>query len=800
MKRATLRMPPAALILLGLWLPLAPAVTPATWNHASEADFTPGKFASAVVTSHGELMLARDVKCLLKSQDAPPVVTAVAAAGNAIYAGSGSKGEIYKIEGGKAAMWAQLPSTTVCSLLATDKGLLAGGGGDKGGVYRVDADGKATLLWSDPKVKYVWAMVLGTEGIIYAATGPEGGVYAIQGNRSELIYQVPQKLARNILCLAAGKDRLYAGTDASGLVIEIDPLAKTGRVILDAEEKEVSAIVVDASGAVFAATSDASKAGDGLGRPMTEKVGKGGLMTAPAVTSMPTSDPFQPSTAGAATDAAGPSAVNSGPNGKPASNAAAASGVADEDPVADEVVSDEGAGADESEEADAEATPSHGLSAGASRGATPPGGDFSAGKGPGNSVYCIQKDGLVSMIFHRPVTVLAMMPSKGRLLLATGNDGTIYSISTDGDDVSPLARTEARQVTSLAQMPDGNIVLGTANKGSVAMIGQDFAKEGTFTSKPLDARQIARWGTLQVAAKAPEGAAVLVSTRSGNVSEPDDKTWGAWSKEQPVSNDYPAIASPAGRFLQYRIRMTSKGQATPVVTRLTAVYQVGNLAPQLTAVTVQALAKDGQMFASRPGRGGAAPGGETEEKSPRCMRQAAIRCADPNNDQLIFAIYFRQAGEANWVKIADKLRDSQYLWDTRTVADGTYELKVVASDSPSNPPGAALEATRVSQPVVVDNTPPTVKDLAAKVNAAAISVSGLAVDADRIVSIHYALDSQDDWVAVLPDDGIADSPQEKFSFEIKPAKEGPHRVAVKVEDIFGNVGYASVAATVGKQP
>ena len=47
------------------------------------------------------------------------------------------------------------------------------------------------------------------------------------------------------------------------------------------------------------------------------------------------------------------------------------------------------------------------------------------------------------------------------------------------------------------------------------------------------------------------------------------------------------------------------------------------------------------------------------------------------------------------------------------MADGRYEVKVVASDAAANPPGQGKTASRVSDPVVVDNTPPVIGDLKA---------------------------------------------------------------------------------------
>ena len=47
------------------------AVSPATWQHATEANFAEGEFDLTVVNSLGEIRLARKIDILLTSGDAP---------------------------------------------------------------------------------------------------------------------------------------------------------------------------------------------------------------------------------------------------------------------------------------------------------------------------------------------------------------------------------------------------------------------------------------------------------------------------------------------------------------------------------------------------------------------------------------------------------------------------------------------------------------------------------------------------------------------------------------------------------
>ena len=174
-----------------------------------------------------------------------------------------------------------------------------------------------------------------------------------------------------------------------------------------------------------------------------------------------------------------------------------------------------------------------------------------------------------------------------------------------------------------------------------------------------------------------------------------------------------------------------------------------------------------------------------------------IQAADPNGDPLRFAVHFRRHGHQRWIKLEDKLDKPQYPWDTTGVADGVYEVRVVASDDPANPPGSALDDARISRAVVVDNTAPVVANLAAKADKGKAALSGTVTDAgSRVVRIEYSVDTNDEWVAVLPKDGICDSGREAFSVEVPDLEGGAHRLAVRVTDEYKNTGYGSVEVTV----
>ena len=56
---------------------------------------------------------------------------------------------------------------------------------------------------------------------------------------------------------------------------------------------------------------------------------------------------------------------------------------------------------------------------------------------------------------------------------------------------------------------------------------------------------------------------------------------------------------------------------------------------------------------------------------------------DDNGDDLMFAVWYRGTGEANWRLLKDKINERYYSFDSALLPDGAYTLKVVASDAQS---------------------------------------------------------------------------------------------------------------------
>jgi len=795
--------PPALLVALALLALVAPprtlAVGTSRWVHTSEADFRQGTARNVVATNFGELKLSRAVKTLMEQNPKVSAVNALAEAPDGtLYAGTAPNGVILQLKDDKVTPFATLEDGgLVFSMRVDAKGnLLVGTGGEKGRVYRIDREtAKPTEVFSAEGVQYVWALAETPDGMLYAATGPTGQLYEIGADgQKSLLYDSTEN---NLLSIATdGKDLLFVGTDPNGLVYRVNRKSREVFVVFDAPESEVRALVRDAKGNLYAGTAEASETAEAAAARAAAAAAPGGRPegrgVVPPIPAPPPSDPKPP--------------VLPDPNpGEPAPIPKhKASLFFMDDPALDaQVLADAPATAPGTLPAPRDdaaplaprrpAPPTRARVVPPAPAGQKPVDPNAAGqpKPQGNAIYRIEPTGFVTEIFRQNVLVLSIVEKDGTLLVGTGSDGLVYQIDPAAEETVVIAKVDAKQVTAMLPARDGRVILGLANAGSLAAMSSGFAQSGTYTSPVLDATQISRFGKAHLRGTLPKGSGLTLATRSGNVKDPNATGWSKWSPDTSATEFVP-VAAPSARFLQYRLTFASKdGADTAAVEEVDIAYQVPNVAPVVRSIRSGFVAKpeDAAAAAAATASGGRAP-------APK-VRTIAWEAADPNADTLEYNLYFRRQGQGNWILLKENFTQATFEWDTRTVPDGRYELKVIASDGRSNPKGEAKTASRVSDAVVIDNTPPVIGNLKAQVAGRSVRIEALAADRmGTITTLEYSVDSKDNWQAVLPSDKIFDSPEEAVSFAIDALSPGSHQVMLRALDDRGNAGFESVSVTI----
>jgi hypothetical protein len=434
----------------------------------------------------------------------------------------------------------------------------------------------------------------------------------------------------------------------------------------------------------------------------------------------------------------------------------------------------------------------------------------------GSEIYKVAVDGSPEKLLTlKDDVVYALAVRNGSLLAATGNRGRVYRVDTkNAGRFTNVAHLEASQGMAFAAAKDG-LLVATSNSGKVFRLGDAVATDATYASEVFDAQSFAQWGRAEVRGAGAAGFDLLV--RSGNVESPL-MGWSEWEKVDADGE----FTVPAGRFVQWKAVLRAGGSIDSVALN----YLQKNLAPVVDEIVVQPgarvmptaiAANTATVQVGFPAPAGAAavivspdanaaPLTAQKDKTATTVRWQAH---DDNDDELIFSVWYRGVGEANWRLLKDKISERVYSFDSALLPDGSYALKVVASDAPAHTDAEALTGERVSEVFVVDTTPPVPGVLKAElIRGVTKSGSGKANEyswesiratleardaTSPIAHAEYSVDAGP-WQYLEPVGKVSDSLMERYDFTATvPAASAPvtdakeHVLAVRVYDRYENV-------------
>jgi hypothetical protein len=306
-------------------------------------------------------------------------------------------------------------------------------------------------------------------------------------------------------------------------------------------------------------------------------------------------------------------------------------------------------------------------------------------------------------------------------------------------------------------------------------LAKTFAPEGTYTSDLIDAGQPANWGKLQIEADIPKGCQVKVASRSGNVKDVNDPTFSSWTELAEVTEPL-QLQCPLGRFCQYKLVLqTEDSRKSPLVREVAVADTVPNLAPKVESAGAERI--------------------ESPDKTG--LFKISYKAKDDNDDKLIYKIDFRKVGRESWIELEKELEVDSFEWDARTVEDGRYELRITASDERSNTTTTKLTGSRITEPVVIDNTGPVIKKYSiAGGNKTIVLKMQVSDQLSAIGKVDYTVDSNTEWISAVPDDLVYDTTVEDFTIVIEQLSVGEHIIAVRASDDVGNTTYKTFEVTI----
>jgi sugar lactone lactonase YvrE len=743
-------MPKSIIGAVAVAIALAPASvrasSPRFFQASTQADFLKGDVDNLTIDSNGQLTLGPATELVYETA-APFLWSMVAEPDGTLFIGAGNEGKVFRVDPqGRGSVFFDSSELEVHALALAPNGGLYVATSPDGRIYKVDRTGSSTIFF-DAGDKYIWALAVDAKGNVYAGTGDKGIVYRISPDgRGEPFCRTNATHATALTFDRAGN--LLVGTGTPGKVLRVDQQGKAF-VLLDSPFQEIRALHFDEKGRLYAAALN----------------GRGG-----------------PSSAGAPSEDRAADRPASDPSRTPVPTVSA-------EITSISVVDISG-------------------------GAGGPGSTREDRRTPRGAVYRIAPDGVWDELWESrddsPYDVT--FDPNGTLIVGTGNKGKLYRL--DGEPLKPtlLARASAQQITAFYKDARGRLYYATANPGKLFRVAPERATRGTYESEAQDAETVATWGTLSWHGTVPTGSRVELFTRSGNTEVPDE-TWSPWSAAYSNREGSP-ITSPKARYLQWRAVLTGTGDG-PVLTSVTAAYLQRNLRPVVRSITIHPpgivyqkpftagepdlAGFDDQStperkltaaaMASQQGLSGTLPlGRRTYQKG---LETLVWKADDENDDEMMFDVLYRREGETEWKTLRKSVADLILVWDTTTVPNGTYFVKIVASDSPSNPLATALTGELDSAAFDIDNSPPAIAISSVRTDRGHTVITfDVKDDHSPIKLVEFSEDGQR-WRGVFPVDGIADSRTEHYELPMAGEMD-PRGVTLRATDGMNNISTAHV--------
>jgi len=722
------------------------AVTSKATRHSSSQDFLKGETNDVVISSRGTMGLGRRAEVLVKEFEDVWSINNIVVSGDTVYVGTSPNGGVYGFgPGGLKKIYSAAPA--------------------------VKPQGKDSNDSNEPNVvkaekhmanEHIFAMATDVTGrLLIGISGKKCSLNRLEAGQMKVIFEPND--ANYIFSIALGKTGdIFLSTGPRGKIYRLDPMGNNAEVVYDSTDKNILSLSQGPDGLIYAGS-------DGRGiiysiNPRTREVRVLYDSEQQEITALlfNGNDLYAAATSANIIQAEMRFASQPPQAGRP-------------EPRPQD---DEPGGGDTAE----------GMKLQIANTKEPSGDQPAERKGPSqrpprpaqNSyVYKVTKDGFVTDIFSEQAVFFCLAESRDQLLVGTGNTAQLFSVDPNSEEETMIYEDrQTSQLTAVAVSGD-DIYAGMANPARLVKLGKAFARQGTYISEPVDAGQPARWGKLQIEADIPADCNVLVASRSGNVKDPNDPSFSKWTELVKITGPV-QLTCPVGRFCQYKLVLegNDQGKASPVIREVAVAQTVPNLAPRVESVNVTRI----------------------EAPPKQGVFKITSDAKDDNADKLIFKIDFRKAGRAGWIEIAHDVESNTYEWDGRTVEDGRYEIRVTASDERSNTPETKLTGSRVSQTVVVDNTGPQIKqhtiDIANEIVTLKMTVSD---ELSAIGKVEYTVDSDANWMGVVPDDLVYDTTSENFTIVTGKLTHGQHVIALRLADDVGNMTYKTFDINIDKK-
>ncbi len=645
-------------------------------------DFIKGEFKSSVVSSEGKIYSGKSFHKI--KVDADAIWSILEIENNKLLLGTGNKAKLFEVSKGKVKEIFQAQNRLAITDMVKDKsGKVYFAVIPNAIIYQI-YKGKIKEI-AEPDVEYIWKLKVLKNGKILAGGGGKAKIFLIDPVKKtcKKLLELNAQQITDIVSDSQGK--LYAGTSRPAYFVEFS-LDGSYRIIYSFSEEEVKAIVPLSGGDFLIAVNQ-------------------GIALAP-------------------------------PSPQPAP-----------------------------------AGPAEGETQGGEEQSKPVIVAPQASRARGSGVYLLNLKKGIDKIFNlTKATIIAVCSNKEGIFLGSDADGRVYQVVPQTREYRLVFDFEAVKITAFAFKNKRLRWLATSQPTELIQI-KSSATTSSYTSDVLDTGFVSRWGRISWKGY----GLVRFKTRSGNTSKPDE-SWSDW-KEVGAGG---RIKSPQARFLQ--ISANWLGKEDVAIDWIEISYKNLNQAHFIEELKVQPT----RPASSRPRK----PSGNRSSSSPLANKmRISWKINNPDRDQLEYSLFYRKLGDRLWILLAEgeEIRGTNFQWDTSGIEDGWYQIRLVASDAPSNPEDESYKVEKISEAFIIDHTKPEIKFT---ISSAGL-VQGKAKDkTSRIASLEYSLDGED-YKIISSKDKILDQKDEQFEFSLFKIKPGWHQISIRACDQAQNCAIVS---------
>ncbi len=736
------------------------------WQQSGSQTFIKGTFDGTALSRDGRVTLGYSFE-KAASTDEPFLWAAAYAPDGALWAGSGNKAILFQVEKGEATPRATLPGAGISAIAFDSRGDIYAAVFPGARIFKIDRKTFDATEFSTTSSTFIWDMKFAGD-TLYCATGMPGGIFSIA--KDGLASPLHISSEAHFLTMLVDGGSIYAGSSPGGLVFRITP-------------PTASTHAKDAPSGTFPSKKDKSKSVKAIGDSDSN-----------------TTDEMTPDTQ------------------------VTVISDFDEDEVYRLIKLADGR-----------------LLAGVNRDQTPPAPapgeqppqqifrnapvSFPANvpsANPGtppqflSKLYFIDQAGIARQALDLPAPYILSMKqlASGEVLIGTGGDGYIF-LFDPATERAFMQSIPAQQVLAIAEKP-GNVKLATGNPGLIFDAKTSRPASGTYISTVNDSSAGATYGNIHITTTGASHS-VKVSTRTGNTPDPRDGTWSQWSDPSAA---FPApVASPAGRYIQYKAEFApATDNSTPELRDIKIFYITPNQAPIIEMITMSPETKPKPPAGQQPQQTPPPPAPAaplTPGRNPQvdstdrnftvappassALMGVKWKVIDPDNDTLSFSLYVRRIGDPQWIALVEDFDGQELSIPTDSLSDGTYELRLTATDILSNAPSNAIVSELVTAPFVIDHNRPDVKITAIERNGKTVRVTATVHDSYSIIADAEFSINGSDWRKALPGDKIFDSTDETLVISSEAPEDEAITVLIRVNDFLGNIGATTDSRPAVKQ-